>query len=284
MGRNPTNEETLPSKQKVEEVLSVLSSENKAQHTEELSEERQCSSRAKWEKTFTNLRLHQTTVQKSLEDVDKLENYAHVDERLEKLHQRVNEDNAMKLENKKLNDKLADLEKQHRREVEKNQETINRLYETVRGISSENDKLRAEVAELSQQHRREVKKYKEDHIKLYECVKMIIFDTDGMMEQFKQQQRVMLQINRRLESNEDRMALFEKMIQALNLIRSQKENNDIIVAGSDVAVQHLSEAGYRKIKNKQVSHSFLYCQESEEFKQKFKGSLLSSGLLCHVVW
>jgi hypothetical protein len=67
------------------------------------------------------------------------------------------------------------------------------------------------------------------------------------------------------------------------LLRDYDAYDDTIVARSDEAVENLSEAGYKKIKNKQVRHSFPSCQVSGEFKEKFKGSRLSSGLLHRVV-
>jgi hypothetical protein len=92
------------------------------------------------EKTINNLRDELKAVQKKLEYVDeviverdmlaiRLENYVHVDE-LEKLRERVNEGNGMKLEVDRLNIKVTQLAEQYRSEVKKHQETINRLNET----------------------------------------------------------------------------------------------------------------------------------------------------------
>jgi predicted HTH domain antitoxin len=75
----------------------------------------------------------------------------------------------------------------------------------------------------------------------------------------------------------------EELKQEIHLLRDYDAVDDTIVARSDEAVEHLSEAGYKKIKNKQVRYSFPPCQVSGEFKQKFKGSWLSSGLLRRVV-
>jgi chromosome segregation ATPase len=164
MMKNPTNE-TSPSKQTDEDS-------GKPQSTEELSDAHQCSSCAITEKTITNLRDDLTAVQKKLLDFDKviaerdmlvikLENYAHIDEELEKLRQRVDKSNAMKTENEKLNVKVADLVEQHHKQMKNYEETIKRLNETVDRISSENKELHVRMEGFVQQHKKEAKKDQE---------------------------------------------------------------------------------------------------------------------------
>jgi hypothetical protein len=128
-------------------------------------------------------------------------------------------------------------------------EELEKLGKTVNESSmmkDEIEKLNVKVAELEEQHR-------SDRIQSDEAIKRL----NEVVEELKQE---------------------------IHLLRDSNVDDDIIVARSDEAVEHLSEAGYRKINNKQVSHSFPSSQDSGEFKQKFKGSWLSSGLLRRVVW
>jgi hypothetical protein len=116
-------------------------------------------------------------------------------------------------------------------------EELEKLGKTVNESSmmkDEMEKLNVKVAELEEQH-------PSDRIKSEEAIKRL----NEVVEELKQE---------------------------IHLLRDYNADDDIIVARSDEAVEHLSEAGYRKINNKQVSHSFPSCQESGEFKQKFKGS------------
>jgi hypothetical protein len=146
---------------------------------------------------------------------------------------------------KNLNVKVVDLEKA-------NQEIVNRMNETVDRMSTENEKLRVEMA---QQHCSAVKKDQESNT-LYELVHRILLQNDAvkvnmdaMIEVFKKQCRVVDAVNRRLKSIDDSMSLLKK----------KTENDDMIVAGSDVAVEHLGAAENRKMKNNQVSYSFTSC-------------------------
>jgi prophage DNA circulation protein len=228
---NPPNKKTLPSKQMDEDHLyPSLSFEKKGQTMEQMNGAHQCSSCAMTEKNILCLRDDLTAVQKKLEDADELV--------AEKVHEEFKRQN--------LNVRVADLEKA-------NQEIVNRLNETLNRMSTENEKLRVEMA---QQHCSAVKKNEESINTLYELEHRILLQNnalkvnrDAMIEVFKKQCRVVDEVNRRQKSIDDSMSLLKKKI----------ENIEIIVAGSNVAVEHLGAAENRKIKNNQVSYSFPSC-------------------------
>jgi methyl-accepting chemotaxis protein len=205
------------------------------------------------EKTITNLRGDMTAVQKRLHELDKVnterdmlvitsENYAHIDEELEKLSQRVNEGKGEVKTNHEAinrlketvdrisseNKKLHVMAQQHKREAKENQETINRLNKTVDRISSENKNLHDRMETLVQQHKKEAKENQEAINKLNETLG---------------------RIRRKLEKLDPKFT-----------------KNDHIVAGRNEAMKLLSAAEYRK----QVSYSFPSCRESGKFQQNFK--------------
>jgi hypothetical protein len=150
----------------------------------------------------------------------------------------------------------VELSQQHRSEAKKNQETINRLNETVHRISIENERLHAEVTDvmvLLQQHLRVAKENQETM--------------------------------NRLNETADRFSYERKMLkQAIDLLCTCTGNSDINIARRDEAVECLSAAGYTSFTNKEVSHSFASCREPGKFKQNFKGRWLPSGSLRRVVW
>jgi DNA repair ATPase RecN len=103
-------------------------------------------------------------------------------------------------------------------------EELEKLRKTVNEgsmMKNEIEKLNVKVVELKEQHRCEAKKSEETIKRLNEVI--------------------------------------QELKQEIHLLRDYDADGDIIVARSDEAVEHHSEAGYRKINNEQVSHSFPYC-------------------------
>jgi hypothetical protein len=83
-------------------------------------------------------------------------------------------------------------------------------------------------------------------------------------------------INRLNETADKQLSENTKLKQDMNWLLDCVEDDDIIVARKDEAVEHLGSAQNRKIRNKQqVSYSFPSCPEYGEFKQNFKGRWLS---------
>jgi uncharacterized coiled-coil DUF342 family protein len=319
MVRNPTGEETLSSKQPEKDRLSVLSFQNKEQQTDKLNQTYQCTLCTIMEETINKLRNYMTALQKKQEEFDKviterdmlvirLQNYAHLDEELEKLREKVSKGNVMKTENVKLNVdvagqlhseakriqetinrlnetvvrissenkelqvKMAELAEQHHSEVKKNQETINRLNrldETADRISFENKELHGKMAEPAEQHYSEVKNSPEIINRLNETLDRISFKIEKLRVEIAEQhhreaKKYQETINRGNETADSISPENKKLEQEIDWLHNYVEDDGIIVARSDEAVEHLNAEGCRKITNKEVSQSYPSCRFSGE--------------------